>query len=223
MLVAIALVLGCKRPGFLDSSNAGDANSAGADSVVPAESDAGAAPSGDARADVIRASRKFLDRESFSAKMVGQGKNPMQIDLEYQAPDRFHMVHLGSGGTDIESIIIGRDMYMKQGTKWLKLTGSLGQTVPQIRQLFDEKGLESVTDVDYVGEETSGDQKLYKYSYRSEARENVPYPFKSRIWVRADDGLPKKVVIDYEDGDLMSLTIIYDYEKAVDIKPPETK
>ena len=123
-----------------------------------------------------------------------------------------------------ETIIIGRDMYMKAGQNWQKMPGALGKTVPQLREFFDEKGLESLRDVNYIGEETVDGERAYIYSYRNEAKkEEAPYPFTSKIWVRASDGLPARIQVDYEGGQLKTMSIVYDYEKKVNIDPPKTR
>ena len=104
------------------------------------------------------------------------------------------------------------------------MPGALGKTVPQIRELFDEKGLESLTNVNYIGDETVDGDRTHLYSYRNEAKkEEAPYPFTSKIWVRASDGLPARIQVDYEGGQLKTMSIVYDYEKKVNIEPPKTR
>jgi hypothetical protein len=216
--------LGCRLPGFLQQSNSSDrVVTSGNTSAPPAATEnSEVAPTGDARADVIRASKKFLDESEFTAKMEGEGKTPMHIELSYEQPDRFHMISRQPGGSvQSETMIIGQDMYMKVGERWQKLPGALGKTVPQIRQFFDEKGLESLKDVTFVGEDSVGGQATYVYTYRNEAgKGGAPYPFVSKIWVRESDGLPAKIQVDYEGGELKTLSIVYDYDKAVSIEPP---
>ena len=225
VLVLLTLtVLGCKLPGFLQQGNSSEpASTSGNSSASPASTgNSEAAPTGDARADVVRASRKFLGESEFTAKMEGDGKMAMNIELSYQQPDRFHMVSRQPGGSvQSETMIIGQDMYMKAGDRWQKLPGALGKTVPQIRQFFDEKGLESLKEVSYVGADSVDGQAAHVYTYRNEAGKGMAaFPFTSKIWVRAADGLPAKIHVDYEGGEMKSLTIVYDYDKAVSIEPP---
>ena len=224
-LVAILafLSLGCRLPAFLQQSNSNEPSRTSGSDATPGPTDSSdvAAPTGNAREDVIRASKKFLELREFSATMDGEGKTPMHIELDYEQPDRFRMINNAGPAGQIETIIIGRDMYLKNGERWQKMPGALGQTVPQIRQLFDEKGLASLKDVTYIGEESIDGRDAYVYSYRNEAsKDGSPYPFSSRIWVRQVDGLPGRIQVDYEGGDLKTLSIVYDYEKAVSIEPP---
>ncbi|HXK39860.1 MAG TPA: hypothetical protein VJ837_03430, partial [Candidatus Paceibacterota bacterium] len=75
--------------------------------------------------------------------------------------------------------------------------------------------------VTYVGEQTIDGENAYIYTYRNEAgKELSPYPFTSRIWVRAADGLPAKIEVSYEGGELKTMSVKYDYDKAVTIEPP---
>ena len=154
--------------------------------------------------------------------MEGEGDTTMQIELDYQQPDRFRMINrTGAQGMQMETIIIGRDMYLKQGDRWQKMPGALGKTVPQIREMFDEKGLASLKDVTYAGEDEIDGRDAYVYTYRNEAsKDGSPYPFTSKIWVRQSDGLPAAIQVDYEGGQLKTLLITYDYDKAVTIEPP---
>ena len=222
IIVLTLAVLGCKMPSIFESANSNSSGVANG-SDTSATENAEAAPTDDPRADVVRTSKKFLAQSQFSATMDGEGKTPMHIELEYQAPDRFHMISTqpSNRGFQMETIIIGRDMYMKQGERWQKLPGALGKTMPQIREFFDEKGLQSLTGVTYVGEETIDGENTYIYTYRNEAgKELSPYPFTSRIWVRAADGLPAKIEVSYEGGELKTMSVKYDYDKAVTIEPP---
>ena len=223
IIVVLSFVaLGCRLPGFLQQSNTNEpTRTAGNTSAPAAQDDADAAPTGNAREDVIRASKKFLDQKEFSATMDGEGKTPMHIELDYQQPDRFRMVNNVGPSGRLETIIIGHDMYMKVGDRWQKMPGALGKTVPQIRQFFDEKGLASLKDVKYIGEDATDGRDTYVYSYRNEAsKDGSPHPFTSKIWVRQADGLPARIQVDYEGGDLKTLSIMYDYDKPVSIEPP---
>ncbi|HEX6124101.1 MAG TPA: hypothetical protein VFZ23_01890 [Pyrinomonadaceae bacterium] len=223
IMILVLFALGCRAPKFLEVGNPDVAESEST-TTATAPANPETAPTDDPRADVIRASKKFLDLPRFSATMDGEGKTPMHIELDYQSPDRFHMTYRDPDGTvRTETIIIGRDMYMKVGQNWQKMPGALGKTVPQIRELFDEKGLESLRDVNYAGEESVDGERAYLYNYQNEAKEGMsPYPFTSKIWVRSADGLPKKIQVDYEGGELKTLSIVYDYEKPVSIEPPAT-
>jgi len=48
----------------------------------------------------------------------------------------------------------------------------------------------------------------------------MPYPFTSKIWIGASDGVPKKLEVNYEGGDLKTMTVIYDTSSHITIEPP---
>ena len=48
----------------------------------------------------------------------------------------------------------------------------------------------------------------------------MPFTFNSKIWVGSADGLPHKIEVTYDHGELKNMTINYDFEKSVDIQPP---
>lgn len=222
LVIAILTIigLGCKMPGFLQRGNTNSASNVATGTTTA--NDPSSAPTDNPREDVIRTSKKFLELDKFSATMDGEGKMPMHIELDYQAPDRFHMKYDSTApGVPSETVIIGKDMYMKQGDTWQKLPGALGKTVPQIRQFFDEKGLAALTNVKYVGEESVDGENTYLYSYRNTGTKEVPLPFTSKVWVRAKDGLPQKIEVEYEGGDLKTMSIAYDYDKPVSVEPPK--
>ena len=181
-----------------------------------------APPSGDPRNDVITASKKFLDLPQFSADMQGRGKTDMRMKLDYQAPDRYHMTSLTQSEIGMsEFYIIGKDMYFKVGDKWQKMPGAAGKSMPNLRELFNEEGLKSLQDVQYLGEDSLNGEAVHKYTYRNaKTGPEVPYPFRSTIWIAKADGLPHKVEVEYEQGDLKSMTINYDFDSKIDIKPP---
>jgi outer membrane lipoprotein-sorting protein len=87
--------------------------------------------------------------------------------------------------------------------------------------MFDDEGLKRLQDVKYVGDETLNGRPAHVYSYHSTQTDStVPYPFTSKIWVGTADGLPQKIEVTYDGGDLKTMIITYDYDKSIDIKPP---
>src|SRR5262249_21987550 len=111
---------------------------------------------------------------------------------------------------------------MKMGGRWQKFPGMVGEKqMINLRNMFNEEGLKTLQDVKYDGDDTVDDQAAHVYSYRnSQVNANMPYPFTSKIWVGANDGLPKKIDVTYEGGDLKTMTIIYDYSSNISVDPP---
>jgi len=221
-----ALTLGCSwfgRFANTNTSTTSNTNTSSNTATAPVPSGADTAPpSGDPRSDIVRASKKFLDLPQFSADLEGTGKNETHMQLEFQAPDRYHMTNLANHQMGMsEFVIIGKDMYVQNGGRWQKMPGAVGASMPNLRQFFDEEGLKTLKDAKYDGDETLDGQPMHVYSYQnSQTNANMPYPFTSKIWVGAADGLPHKIEVTYEQGDLKTMTITYDYNKTVDIRPP---
>ena len=223
ILVLVIVTLGCGLKERLGSlSGNGSASNSDSPSATASQTDTFPV-SDDPKADVIQTSKKFLDQPHFSAQMDGRGKTNMSMKLDYAAPDRYHMTNFTGGAQQAmaEFIVIGPDMYMKFGDRWQKMPGAAGNAIPNLRQMFNDEGLKTLEDVKYVGDENLDGKPAHIYSYRNTY--NVPYPFNSKIWVGAGDGLPQKIEVTYDQGDLKTMTIVYDYSSAVSIQAPNTK
>ena len=215
--IILVFVLGCGLPGRL-------ANLTSKPGTGPSGGDA-SAPSGDPREDVIRTSKKFLDVQKFSAKMDGRGKNELHMKLDYVAPDKFHMFFYDNNGqVKTESVMIGKDMYMKMGSRWQKFPGQIGnKQIINLRDMFNEEGLKNLKEVKYEGDDAVDGKPAHVYIYESDktaTNSMAPYPYTSKIWVGTDDGLPKKIEVTYEGGDLKTMTILYDYSTNISVEPP---
>ena len=182
----------------------------------------GLAPGGggagsDPKADVIEASRKFIALKSFSARMEGTGQSEIKSEVDYAAPDRFHVKYLGGTGAGMEIIYIGDQTYMKSGSGWSKSSG--GSAVPTLRDSFTEEGLKTLSDVKFEGSDSVNGTSALIYTYKNVTPQGN-YPFNSKIWISKDSGLPMKIVADYPSGPLKQMTINYDTETPVTIEPP---
>ena len=139
LLILVAFSLGC---GLLDRIKQAGSGSGGS----------GVTSSGDPREDVTAASRKFIELPFFSAKMDGVGQTEIKSQVDYLAPDRYHVKYLGGTGAGMEMIMIGSDSYMKTGGKWSKMPGD-AKAIPNLRDSFTEEGLRTLSDVKFEGNE----------------------------------------------------------------------
>src|SRR4030095_974792 len=187
--------------------------------LVPGGGGGGVASS-DPKADVIEASRKFLALKAFSAKMEGMGQTEIKSQVDYAAPDRFHVKYLGGTGAGMKLIMIGNQTYMKNGSSWSKMPSNKGNSsVPTLRDSFTEEGLKTLSDVKFEGNETLDGKAALIYSYKNVTPQGN-YPFSSKIWIGKDSGVPMKIVVDYPSGPLKQMTVNYDTENPVTIEPP---
>jgi hypothetical protein len=222
IFLLLLFAFGCGLPGRLANltSNSGTAPSGG-----PSSGGDAAPPSGNPRNDVVTMSKKFLDVPKFSAKMDGRGTNELHMKLDYVAPDRFHMFFFDNNGqVKTESVMIGKDMYMRMGSRWQKFPGMVGDNkIINLRDMFNEEGLKNLKDVKYEGDDSVDGKPAHVYSYESDktaTNSMAPYPYTSKIWVGANDGLPKKIEVTYEGGDLKTMNIVYDYSSSISVEPP---
>jgi outer membrane lipoprotein-sorting protein len=177
----------------------------------------GGGASSDPKADVIEASRKFIALKSFSAKMEGTGQTELRSQVDYAAPDRFHVKYLAGTGAGTEMIMIGDQTYMKSGNSWSKFPG--GGSMPTLRDSFTEEGLKTLSDVKFEGSDTVDGKSALVYTYKNVTPQGS-YPFNSKIWIDKDSRLPIKIVVDYPSGPLKQMTVNYDTETPVTIEPP---
>ena len=175
--------------------------------------------SGDPKEDLIAASRKFIALKFFSAKTDGQGQTEIKSQIDYVAPDRYHVTYLAGTGAGMELIMIGNDSYMKTGGKWSKMPGSGNSSVPTLRDSFTEEGLKTLTDAKFEGSDTVDGKDALAYSYKNVTPQGN-YPFTSKIWIGKDTGLPMKIYVEYSNGVLKHMTVNYDTESPVTIEPP---
>src|SRR5687767_7123004 len=103
LFMLLAAVFGCSR--FTETATNSETPAANSAAATPAESaDASPSssgpftPSGDPKADIEEMADRFLSQDSFRAQLKGTGTIPVNSELEYLAPDRFHLMHYGDKG-----------------------------------------------------------------------------------------------------------------------------
>jgi len=202
ILVLLFVVIGCKLPFSLTGVSKGETATGGSDP----------------RADVVAASKKYIELPYFTANTEGMGQTEIKSKIEYVAPDRYHVKYLGGTGAGLELIWIGKDSYMNANGKWTKMPGS-DASIPTLRDSFTQEGLKTLTDVKFEGEDTVDGKKALAYSYKNVTPVGN-YPFSSKIWIGKDTGVPMKIHVEYTNGTLKNMTINFDTESKVTIEPP---
>jgi len=221
LVLLVAVALGCSQ--LRDMAGQGDApanaNAANSNSTVDtngsAPDSAGIAPSGDPSADINRMADAFLSQQSFSAKMIGSGSTPLNMELEYVAPDRFRI----KNAQGPQTVIIGRDVYIQLGDRWIRSPEKLNSPLVDIRKTWDKEGRKWLSDVKYVGEDTIDGEPVYAYTYHNKGLEGVGEN-DSKIWISRSDALPVRIEANYKGGTLKSMRIDYDYDANISIEPP---
>ena len=221
LVLLLVVILGCSQFRDAEMQGGSDGNAANANASLEgdgsgsSETSAGVAPSGDPVLDINRMADAFLAQKSFRAKMVGSGQTPINMELEFVAPDRFRMKNTNGP----EMVIVGKNVYLEHEGRWQKMPGDLGASVPDMRKAWDEEGRKWFTDVKYVGEDTANGKPAHVYTYHNKGAEGVGEN-DSKIWIGKLNGLPVRIEANYKKGTLRSMTIDYDYDADISIESP---
>jgi outer membrane lipoprotein-sorting protein len=126
---------------------------------------------------------KLLAAKSFRAT-VTDVKNGEQIsELEFVAPDRYHL----RSGKGPETIIVGDDAWMNMNGQLMKMPIPVGKIIGQYRNeaMLRQSDL-SVTD---LGADSVGGEAAHKYAY------TVVEPMKAdvKLWIGDKTGLPLQI------------------------------
>lgn len=169
-------------------------------------------------ADIDAMADKFLAQRSFRAKMIGTGDKEVRTDLEFASPDRFRI----KTGPGLETIVIGKDVYVSLEGSFMKLPGGMPDSVPNLREAFEKEGRKWFSDVRFVGEETVNGRPAYAYEYINKGPQSTGEN-NSKIWVAKDDGLPLRLESRFKSGNFKTMTIEYEYDPNIKIDVPKTK
>ena len=209
IFILIFSVIACKLPDFASKS---ESNS----SSISTQKENPVTASSNPRDDVIKASKKFTEQNSIQATIDMTGSTNMRMEFEYIAPDRYHIKNAPS----MEIIIIGKNTYLKVNGNWQKSPANLGDSIPKMRDAFTEEGMKSLTDVEYVGEDSIDGKDALLYRYKGNTIKDAT-AYDSKLWIGKDDGLPLKIEVEYPNGGVLKqMTTIYDYDTKVTIESP---
>lgn len=215
LILLTAVAIGCsqiREPEAASSANSAEANSAANDSTTVAATRENPAADIEAMAD------KFLAEKTFRAKMRGTGEKEVKTDLEFVAPDRFRI----KTGPGLETIVIGKDVYLSMNGSYQKLPGAMDGSIPDLRATFNKEGRKWFSDVRFVGEESVNGKPSLVYEYKNKGEGNLGEN-DSKIWVAKDDGLPLKIESRYKRGNLRTMIIEYEYDPNIAIDVPKLK
>jgi len=187
-------------------------------SKVPSEAKGDTTASSDPKARVIEASQKFIALKSLTGKMDAVAETSFKQQVEYVAPDRYHVVYRDDKGAEAEMIMAGNDAYIKEGDSWKKLPGETNPT-PTMRNSFTEEALKSISDVKFEGEESVNGKPAVVYSYNLVTVVGN-FPVNQKLWVSKSSGLPMKCYVAYSNGPIKTLTTTFDTESPVTIELP---
>jgi hypothetical protein len=218
LLMLATVSLGCSQLSEYGASNASNSNSAANSASNAAASSSAATTRENPTADIEIAADKFLAETAFRAKMRGTGDKDVATDLEFVAPDRFRI----KTGPGLETIVIGKDVYLSMDGSFTKLPGAMDGSIPDMRATFNKEGRKWFSDIRFVGEETVNGRATLAYEYKNKGAGNLGEN-DSKIWVATDNGLPLKIESRYKTGNLKTMVIEYEYDPNLKIEVPKTK
>ena len=183
--------------------------------VSPAAQAAAADPKGA----VVEASRKLIETKTLSAKVVGHGKvADITKDVQYVAPDRYHIIFDDETGARTEMTSIGNETWIKSGDSWDKLETDESPT-STFRNNFTNEVVAGISDVNFKGEEMLDNKPVLVFSYNLVTKVGN-FHVTHTIWVDAESGIPVKSLAEYHDTTQESLTTTFDVTKPVTIEAP---
>ena len=174
--------------------------------------------SSDPKAAVLEASRKFIELKSFRGNIEAVAETPYKQQVDYVAPDRYHVVYRDASGAETETIMAGNEAWVKSGDSWNKLKGETSPT-PTIRNSWTEEALKSISDAKFEGEESLNGKPVLVYSYKVVTVVGN-FATKRKIWVSKSSGIPMKSFVEYSNGPIKTLTNTFDTESPVTIELP---
>lgn len=178
-------------------------------------------PPSDPKAAVLEASQKFMALKSFRGNIDADAETPYKQQVEYVAPDRYHVVYRDAAGAVTETVMGGKDAWVKSGDSWNKMPGDTSPT-PTIRNSWTEEALKSISDVKFEGEESLNGKPALVYTYKVVTVVGN-FLTKRKIWVSKSTGVPMKSVVEYSNGPIKTLTNTFDTESPVKIDLPNQK
>jgi hypothetical protein len=220
-LLILLVVIGCRLPSSLTkktaNENAPDAKQQ-ADSKSENVSDTDI-PAGDPREELLASARKFKDLPFFAATLTGDGVRNVNGRLEYVAPDKYRFLNIGGPTAGIEFVIIGKQTYIKSGGKWNRFPVDIGSQIPSVREFLEEQEIQRIKTIKRENDDTADGIPAAVYVYEGSTPSKAVH-YRSRLWIDKATRLPLKLVVEYDGGDLKSMTITYDTTTPITIESP---
>jgi hypothetical protein len=164
-----------------------------------------------------RSIRAQLDAKSYRVRISSiTPKVQGETIVEYVAPDRIHMVNPIS-----ELIAVGSETYTRQAQgPWQKAPLDAREIVATFR---DPKLLDQLTtnyDIAFIQSDTLDGAPVLVYEYSPKPTSSVPQSGKTKIWIGADDSLPRKVEVQTGSNNYVTTIIYSDYNSDIKIELP---
>lgn len=204
LAILISALAGCAKSE--NSGSTGEAKQPVSPSASPLDS-------------LAKSMRAQLASKSFRARISSSSQTiPGETVVEFVAPDRLHLTNPIS-----ELIAVGSETYTRQGNgPWQKAPISANEMAAKFRdpKLIDE--LDKNYNVTLVGPDTLDGVPMMVYEYMPKNPSPQTPAGKTKVWIGADDSLPRKIEVESEVGGQKSTTTIMysDYNSDIKINLP---
>ncbi len=142
----------------------------------------------------------------FKSSQTGTTGQNFSVEAEYVAPDKYHILaesNLAEKGKSlVEMIVIGEESFSRTpGKPWEK--ERLTPEEAKRERMKEEMLIKNLTSADesaitLVGTENLEGMKCHIYQYSSGGTTDMPSQGRTKTWVGATDGFPRKVEIEIE-------------------------
>jgi hypothetical protein len=211
ILTAIALIsAACGNTSTTEVKNTSNTTVTNTQAMVETPRESTFTSGANPREDIISATQKLQKMDSWSAKISSETALESNAEMEYIAPDRYHIKK-----TDGEIIVIGSDSYENQKGKWTKLDDNIGAVINSQTKAGIAEAIKNLKDVQIVGKEKFNGKDATVYMHKAGE-------VTTKIWIAADSGLQLKNEVEANiGGQLEKQTTVYDYDKKFKIEAPK--
>lgn len=153
-------------------------------------------------------------------------------DLEFVAPDRYHVTLVGPATMGQEMIIIGNDKFARiSGRPWAKtdmnvaggtMATTLGDLTDQFHHEDASQRMMKYDDIKFSGSEVLDGQPVLVYQFNLKTTRGL---IPGKIWISTADNLPRKIEHEASspsnaDRKMKISTTYFDYNASFNISPP---
>ena len=161
--------------------------------------------------------RAHIATKSYRVRITSSNPNiPGETLVEFVAPDRLHISsQIG------ETIAVGSDSYTRRGQgPWQKDPIDASQIVAKFRDPNRVDDMAKNYDVKLIGPNTLDGVPVVVYEYTTKNPSAVTPAEKTKIWIGADDSLPRKMETESLTDKSVLTRIFSDYNADIKINLP---
>lgn len=171
----------------------------------------------DARDEVIAAWENTMARGSYRMQMSTESRGRTQSqEIDVQLPSSFHM-----RSPETEMVMLPQGTWMRVKGSWMRMPVNVSQMAEAYSADAIEQGKQSLQQVERVGEGVVEGCDAVTYRYTSSGKfMGIRNDSTTEMAVCKDSGLPRLLTSTSGGRRADTVRIVYDFEAAIDIRPP---